>query len=112
MRNKGIKYGRELVRAVSDPLDGKLISDTVLTDGDNQWLTLSRPRQVEGVVVKALAANMGTVYVTGDEGNVDGFPLAAGETVSIATDDLTKVAVWVPTSGDGVAFLAIEQARV
>ncbi len=110
--NKGKKYGRELVRAVSDPLDGQLISDTVVSTGANQWVPLvAASRGVEGVVLKALAANTGTVYVTGTEANTDGFPLAAGETVSIATDDLVKVKVYVSTSGDGVAWLAIEQAR-
>ncbi len=104
------KGGRELVRAISDPHSGKLISDTVASDGPNQWLNLvAASRLVEGVVVKALADNSGTVYVTGSEANTDGFPLAAGETVSAATDDLFKVKVWAPTSGDGVAWLAIEQ---
>lgn len=108
----GKKYGRELVRAVSESLDGQLISDTVVTDGDNQWLTLvSASRFVEGVVIKALKDNTGDVYVTGIEGNQDGFPLDASESVSFAIDDLFKVKVWVPTAGDGVAWLAIEVAR-
>jgi hypothetical protein len=108
----GKKYGHVMTIAVPEPLDGQLISDTVASDGPNQWLPLSATsRRIEGVVVKALAANTGTVYITGAEGNQDGFPLAKGETVSVATDDLTKVKVWAPTSGDGVAFLAIEQAR-
>ncbi len=109
---KGKKYGRELVRAVSDPLDGKLISDTITANGPNQWKALSdTSRCIESVLIKALAANSGTVYVTGDEGNTDGYPLAAGETVSINTDNLTKVQIYVATSGDGFAYLAIEAAR-
>lgn len=112
MARKGVKYGIGRVEAIPGPLDGILLSDTLVTGGVNQWLNLiAASRQIEGVVVKALAANAGNVYVTGSEGNQDGFPLDAGETVSIGIDDLFKVKVWVPTSGDGVAWLAIERAR-
>ncbi len=111
--NKGKKFGRELVRAVSDPLDGALLGGSLRVDGPNEWLPLTstNPHLIEGVVIKALATNVGTVYITGAVANEDGFPLAAGETVSIAIDDLNKVKVWVPTADDGVAWLAIEQAR-
>ena len=111
--NKGGKYGREMVRAISDPHSGMIISDTKRADGPNQWVALTtEARHIEGVVIKADADNTGTIYVTGAEGNIDGFPLAAGETISIMTDDTSKVAVWVPTTADGFAWIAIEQARV
>ena len=110
---KGAKFGRELVSAISDPHPGMIISDTLASAGVNEWVALAgESRAIEGLVIKALAGNGGTIYVTGAEGNLDGFPLAAGETVSIMTDDPTKVKVWVPTSGDGFAWIAIEQARV
>lgn len=111
--NKGGKYGREMVRAISDPHSGMIISDTQVATGPNQWVALAaEARHIEGVVIKALAGNGGTIYVSGAEGNQDGYPLAASETLSIMTDDPTKVKVWVPTSGDGFAWVAIEQARV
>jgi hypothetical protein len=110
--NQGRKYGREIVRAISDPLDGTIISDTQRSTGVNQWVPMAAAsRGIEGVVVKALAANTGTIYVTGAEGNTDGYPLAAGESVSIATDNLLNVHIYVSVSGDGFAWLAIEQAR-
>ena len=109
---KGIKYGREITVAVPEPLDGELYAGQVEADGPNQWLSMaSASTPIEGVVVKALADNSGTVYVQGRGGSSVGYPLAAGETVSIAIDDLIKVAVWAPTSGDGVAWLAIRAAE-
>jgi hypothetical protein len=109
----GAKFGREMVSAISDPHPGMIISDTKRADGPNQWVSLAaESRAIEGVVIKASADNTGTIYVTGAEGNIDGFPLAAGETLSIMTDDLTKVAVWIPTTADGFSWIAIEQARV
>ena len=109
----GAKYGREMVSAISDPHPGMIISDTKRSTGVNQWVALaSESRPIEGLVLKADAGNTGTIYVTGAEGNIDGFPLAASETISIMTDDPTKVAVWVPTALDGFAWIAIEQARV
>lgn len=111
--NKGGKFGREMVRAISDPHSGMIISGTARADGPNQWVDLAaEDRPIEGVMLKAGAANTGTIYVTGAEGNVDGFPLAAGETVSIMTDRLSRVKVWVPTTADGFSWIAIEQARV
>ena len=108
----GAKYGREMVSAISDPHPGMIISGTNRADGPNQWVELAATaRPIEGLVLKADAGNAGTIYVTGAEGNVDGFPLAAGETISIMTDDPTKVKVWVPNTADGFAWIAIEQAR-
>ena len=111
-QKKGGKYGRDMVRAISDPHSGAIIRDTQVATGPNQWVALAtEARHIEGVVIKALAGNTGTIYVTGAEGNIDGFPLAAGETVSVMIDDTSKIAVWVPTTADGFAWIAIEQAR-
>ena len=69
MARKGVKYGIGRVEAISGPLDGILISDTVVTTGVNQWLNLTAAsRQIEGVTIKANHANTGYVYVTGNEG--------------------------------------------
>lgn len=114
--NKGGKYGREMVRAISDPHSGMIISDTCAAalghNGAGPWLTLvAASRMVEGATIKALAGNSGTIYVTGEEANTDGFPLAAGETVDIMTNDLFKIKVYAPNTADGFAWLAMEQAR-
>lgn len=110
--NKGNKYGRQFVRSVPDPLSGKIIAGQVNANGDNQWKAFaSTATYIEGVAVKALAANTGTIYVTGAGGSSSGFPLAKGETVSIAIDDLAKVQVFIASNGDGAAYLAIEAAR-
>ncbi len=102
------EFGTETVRANIEPEKGQLIAGQVVSTGPNQWVALSAAdRPIEGVVVKALAANAGTVYITGEGGAAAGFPLAAGETVSIGIDDLSKIAVFVGTTGDGVAYLAI-----
>ena len=113
---KGAKFGRNPVRAISDPHPGMIISDTCAAstghNGPGPWLTLHNgDRFVEGVVIKALAANNGTIYVTGEEANQDGFPLAASETVSIMTNNLANIHVYAPNTADGFAWIAIEQAR-
>jgi hypothetical protein len=109
--SKGIKYGREIVAAVSEPLDGQLLAGQVASTGINQWARFATDETpIEGVVVKALAANTGTVYVTGPGGVAAGFPLAAGESVSMAIDDLAKVYLFFAALGDGAAYLAIGQA--
>lgn len=113
------KLGREPVRSVSDPQDGVLLSDQHAAIAPNVWLspggttggTVPVDKPVEGVVIKALAANTGTIYITeiGKNGVASGFPLAKSESISIGTDNLDKVRIFVPTLADGFAYLAIEQ---
>ena len=109
------KLGRNPVRSVPDPLDGVLLSDQHVSTGPNVWLSPNGNtgvvnKAIEGIIIKALAANTGTIYVTeaGKSGTDHGFPLAKSESVSIGTDNFNKVRVWVPTTGDGFAYLAIE----
>lgn len=112
MARKGVKVGIARVEAISGPLDGILISDRVVAAGANSWINLvPASRQIESVIVKALATNTGMVWVTGNEANTDGFELDAGESVSIGIDDLFKVKVYVATASDGMTWLAIERAR-
>lgn len=107
--NKGNKYGREPVRAVSDPLQGELLNGQVRSTGVNQWLGLSATGQlIEGVAVKALSTNTGSVFVCGRGQGQAGFELAASESVALAIDDLVKVVIFAPANGDGVCWLAIE----
>lgn len=63
---------------------------------------------IKSVTVKALTTNTGLAYVgnaTVAAGN--GFPLAAGETVSMDIDDLNKVYFDVAVNGEGVSYLAV-----
>lgn len=87
-------------------------------NGQNPDIDIAAPEQVvvgggshpanHGVIVKALPTNTGTVYV-GDSAGVTtatGFPLEAGETVSIPVDDADKVWVATDTDNQGVAWIA------
>ena len=108
------KLGVNPVRSIPEPLDGVLLSDQYVSVGPNVWAgpggITPTNRAIEGIVIKALAANTGTIYVTeqGKSGTAHGFPLAASESVSIGTDNLNKVHIWIPATGDGFAYLAIE----
>ena len=116
---KGKGFGRELVRAMAEPLDGKILTGKVESDGDNQYKNMAGGTStlIKGVAVKADASNSGAIYIIeldkdGNPGIADeGFDLAAGESVSLATDDLSKVNVFIPTLGDKVRYCAIAAAR-
>jgi len=63
---------------------------------------------LNGVTVKALHSNTGLVYVGGNPvTSSTGFPLAAGESVFIVTDNITDVYVDCVASGglEGVAYI-------
>jgi hypothetical protein len=112
------EFGREIVRAIAEPQAGGIVSGIILATGPNAWITLADEKgstPIAGVVVKALDdtvthENTSTVYIVeqGEE-YTDGYPLTKGQTVSLAVDNLDKVKVYVPTSGDGVAFVGIRQ---
>lgn len=107
--------GRNPIRAIPDALDGVLLSGQHISAAGGEWLSPSggvtpTDKEIEGIIVKALAANTGTIYITevGKPGATQGFPLAKSESVSIGTDNFDKVRVWIATAGDGFAYLAIE----
>ncbi|MDP2654889.1 MAG: hypothetical protein Q8Q08_12785 [Candidatus Omnitrophota bacterium] len=61
------------------------------------------------LVIKALAANTGTICVgyssaTAQKASGDFFPLAAGESLALATDNLDDIWLDVMVSSDGVAY--------
>lgn len=91
---------------------GQLIAGRKVSTGANQWQRLATEvTGIEGVVVKALATNTGEVNVNGAGGVAEGYPLAAGDTVSIGINDLSKVYVFIAVSGEGVAYLAITDTK-
>lgn len=102
------EFGTETVRANIEPEKGRIIAGSDRATGPNQWLGITDTRYwVDGVVVKALSTNTGTIHVTGIGEGQSGFVLAASESVSIAIDDLRKVAVFAGTSADGFTWIAI-----
>lgn len=104
------EFGTDSVRANIEPERGNIIAGSDRATGPNQWLGIGitdNRRWVEGVVIKALAANTGTIHVTGVGEGQSGFQMAAGESVSISIDDLTKVAVFAGTTSDGFTWIAI-----
>ena len=69
------KYGREKVRALSDPHTGKVLTGALTSDGPNEHRSLSEASlPVEGVTVCMLENNTGTVYIieNGKEAPEDG----------------------------------------
>jgi hypothetical protein len=64
---------------------------------------------VKGLKIKADAANSNAIYV-GHDSNVDatnGYPLAAGEEVTVEVDSLDKVFLVGGAAAQGYAWLAI-----
>lgn len=67
----------------------------------------------QGVVIKALAANSGTVFVGTDSGVTngtagtltDGYPLAAGEELPVHINDLSKIYLIGSAASQGYACL-------
>ena len=118
------KYGRELVRAISDPHSGKIIVGKVTAPNDNFQSNLvgvgSTPAariglrvDIEGVVLKAPYTNSQGSYVYimelgGDP--ADAFPLYAGDTVSLQVALLGDVHVLIPVTGDAIHYIAIRKA--
>jgi hypothetical protein len=76
-----------------------------------QLVAASLPIQV-GIEIKAAATNAGTIYVgnsdvtAGGTDATDGFPLAAGERLFLAVDDVFKVWVIGSTTGLAVSWIA------
>ena len=108
------KLGSLSVRSIPESLDGVLLTDQYISTGPNVWANpnglIDVDKYIEGIVIKALAGNAGTIYVTekGKTGSTHGFPLLKSETLAIDTDNLNKIHIWIPTTGDGFAYLAIE----
>jgi hypothetical protein len=63
---------------------------------------------LSNVTVKAAAANAGTVYVgfRSDVSATTGYPLAAGEAIPIAIDDLSKVYAIASEAAQSLHYIA------
>lgn len=117
---KGKKFGRELVRSVPDALDGKVITGLITATSNNFQSHLNgagaapvrNPEPyIEGVVVKAAAANTGTVYILEAGGEIaNGYPLAAGQTLAIHINQLSKVHICIAVSGEKANYVAIAES--
>ena len=80
---------------------------TVAAAGTAEVLGSSTATQ--SIIVKALAGNTGNIYVGGSGvTSSNGFVLAAGDTVSIDTDNLSDVYIDADNSGEGVSYLIIK----
>ena len=79
---------------------------TVATSGTRVVLASSSAVNYN-VVIKALAANTGTIYVGNSSVSSSvGFTLAAGESVTIATSNLANVWLDASANSQGVSWLA------
>lgn len=91
------------------PLTARQFQTGKNADIDNaaEALSTSSIGCTNGVLVKADAANAGTVYV-GPEGvaEADGYPLAAGEEVFVPVDDVAKVYVIASEADQAAAWMA------
>lgn len=85
----------------------EIFRDTVGTTS-KQLRTIDRPLN-SGVRIKALAANGDTVYVGSSSGvtSASGFPLAAGQELTLPVSSLTKVWVIGGAASQGYAVFAI-----
>lgn len=86
-------------------------SDTVSTSGTSEALnggtSLTIPNGAK-LTIKAKSGNSAEVYVgdsTGVSLSTDGYPLSAGETVTLNVDDVSNVAIDVATDGEGVNWI-------
>lgn len=111
----------QIIQAVCDPMSSTIKTSlnvvnspsvfifnqkTVTTSGTRVQLTAT-PTTISSVVIKGLAANTGKIYV----GDVtvttsNGFELAAGATISIAVNDLSKVYIDASANSQSISFLA------
>lgn len=80
---------------------------SILASAQSQLVVASNPA-LQGVLIKALPANTGTVYVglTGVT-TATGFPVEAGENITLPIDNANKIFVRADVDGQSVAWVAI-----
>lgn len=98
-------------------IDVNVVSEvnTTFAHGQNTDIDIAAAEQVvvastpskHGVIVKALPGNTGTLYV-GLVGvtTSTGFPLQAGDTLTIPVDDANKIYAATDTDNQGIAWVA------
>lgn len=70
-------------------------------------VALSTATTIKSVVVKALYANTGTIYLgSSSVSSLNGVELQSGDSVGIDIDDLAKVYIDASVSGEGVSYIA------
>lgn len=78
----------------------------VTTAGTAEALAASSTR-VLAVVIRAKSGNTDSIYVgASDVDSTDGFPLAAGEAITLNVRDLADVYVDAAVNGEGVHYIA------
>ena len=78
---------------------------TVTTAGTEVALTTSKMLK-DGVTVKALAANTGTIYVgLNPVTSLTGYPLAAGQSIYIKIHNSSLIYIDASVNGEGVAYI-------
>lgn len=87
----------------------KSAQKTVTTAGTRVQLSTTSAK-VNGVIVKALAANTGVVFVgdvtvTNAGGAAAGFQLSAKESVILFTGNITNIYIDAATNGEGVCYI-------
>ena len=107
LASNGTDQVRTDITSISSPSTIESGQKTVSSAGTAEALVGTSTPISEGVTIKALAGNGGTVYV-GDSGvsASAGFELASGERVFVVVDDLSTVHIDVDTGGEGVSFIA------
>ena len=81
---------------------------TVSSAGTAEALVASSTKIRQGVYIKALEGNSGTVYVgDSDVSSSNGYELAAGDVVFLAVRDLADIYLDVSSGGEGASFLAV-----
>lgn len=79
---------------------------TVVTAGTPVQVTAT-PTTITSVVIKALAANTGKIYVwNANTSGSGGFELSAGDTVTISINDLSKLYIDASVNSQSVSYLA------
>ena len=71
-------------------------------------VTLAAATPCRSVTIKALTTNTGTIYVgSATVAAANGFPLAAGDTVSLDVADLSTINLDATVNGEGVRYIGL-----
>ena len=112
---EGKKGGREAVRAIPEPLDGDILVGLVTAPNDNFQTNLVGPGAtpardpeppIEGVAIWPRSTNADNVYLMERNGEVANAALF-DSLRSFHIDRLSKVFLYIPTTGDIVYYAAI-----
>ncbi len=108
------KTKRELLEDVADESAPTFDHGSNLAVGTSaEVLTATSFDCQKGVVVKAAAANTGIIYVgnsdvtAGSAAATDGFPLSAGDSVEVETDNPNLIFVIASVDAEDVFWLAV-----